>query len=161
VQARLTFDSGCVADLSANRVSPQVRRDMQIWSAEGCAHLDFAAREAVLYLPSPTLRYGTPPLERAREPGVNLEQLRNEVFGTYIKVHRPTVALRDQLTEELIAFTHSVRTREAPLVGGLQAARAMAVAERILDQVAEFAGEPAGRTITPFLKIPEPRKLAG
>jgi predicted dehydrogenase len=161
VQARLTFDGGCVADLSANRVSPTTRRDMQIWSAEGCAHLDFATRESVLYTPSPTLRHGTPPLERAREPGANLEQLRAEVFGTYIKVHRPTVALRDQLTEELLAFAHSVRTREAPLVGGFQATRAMAVAERILDEVDEFSGERAGRTLMPFPTMPPPRKLAG
>lgn len=162
VQARLTFADGCVADLSANRVSPTTRRDMQIWSADGCAHLDFAARETVLYLPSPTLRYGTSPLERARQPGANLEQLRNEVFGTYIKVHRPTVTPRDQLTEELLAFTNSVRTRERPLVDGVQAVRAMAAADRILDRIAAQTWQPGTATEKASLPFVSPaRKLAG
>lgn len=162
VQARLTFADGCVADLSANRVSPSTRRDMQIWSADGCAHLDFAARTSVLYLPSPTLRFGTSPLERARQPGVNLEELREEIFGTYIKVHRPTVTPCDQLTEELLAFTHSVRTRERPLVDGVQAARAMAAAAQILDRIAGQAERQGQGTATrPFPLVVPPRKLAG
>jgi predicted dehydrogenase len=162
VQARLTFVDGCVADFSANRVSPVTRRNMQVWSADGCAHLDFAARESVLYAPSPTLRYGTSPLERARQPGVNLEQLREEMFGTYIKVHRPTVTPRDQLTEELLAFTDCVRTRQRPLVDGVQAARAMAAAERILEQVTTHAWQPgAGGAVGPFPLEVTQRKLAG
>ena len=162
VQARLVFRDGCIADLSANRVSPVTRRDMQVWSAEGCAHLDFSARRAVLYQASPTLKYGVSPLERAREPGANLEQLRNEVFGTYIKVHEPTVTPRDQLTEELLAFTSSIRTRKTPVVSGADAAKAMAVAERIVEQVATHAWDavPDG-LVGPFLHTTNPRKLAG
>lgn len=158
VQARLTFAGGCVADLSANRVSPVTRRDMQVWSAEGCAHLDFGAREAVLYLPSPTLRYGVPPLERARQPGTNIEQLRAEVFGTYVKVHRPTVTPRDQLTEELLAFTDSIRTRQAPLVGGAEAVEAMEIAHAILDRVAASAWN---SQVAEAARNPRIRKLAG
>jgi predicted dehydrogenase len=162
VQARLTFADGCVADLSANRVSPTTRRDMQVWSADGCAHLDFAAREAVLYLPSPTLRYGTSPLERAREPGANLEQIRTEMFGTYIKVHRPTVTPHDQLTEELLAFTDSVRTRRRPLVDGVQAARAMAAAGQILERIAAQPWQPGLNRNADFSpQVFPPRKLAG
>jgi predicted dehydrogenase len=162
VQARLTFADGCIADLAANRVSPTARRDMQVWSAEGCAHLDFAAREAVLYLPSPTLRYGKSPLERARQPGENLDQLRAAVFGTYIKVHRPTVTPCDQLTEELLSFVDSVRTRRPPIVGGAQAIAAMSVAERILQSVAAHAWEPAvGGAVGPFPTGIDRRKLAG
>lgn len=162
VQARVCFSDGCIADLSANRVSPVTRRDMQVWSAEGCAHLDFAAKRAVLYQASPTLKYGTSPLERAREPGANIEQLRNEVFGTYIKVHEPTVAARDQLTEELLAFTHCIRTRKTPPVSGVDAARAMAVAERIVDQVKTHAWDAVSDgPVGPFLHRSASRKLAG
>jgi predicted dehydrogenase len=162
VQARIHFRDGCIADLSANRVSPVTRRDMQVWSAEGCAHLDFSARRAVLYQASPTLKYGTSPLERAREPGADIEQLRKEVFGTYIKVHEPTVAQRDQLTEELLAFTDCIRSRKSPLVSGEDAAEAMAVAEQIVEQVATHAWDAAPEGATgPFLHRMAPRKLAG
>ncbi|MSR57345.1 MAG: Gfo/Idh/MocA family oxidoreductase [Planctomycetaceae bacterium] len=136
VQARVTFADGCIADLSANRVSPITRRDMQVWSAGGCAHLDFAARETVVYLPSPMLHYGMPLVERAREPGADLDQLKSDVFGKYIKSHRPAVTPRDQLTEELLAFAESIRTRRRPLVGGVEATLAMSIAARIIERVA-------------------------
>lgn len=162
VQARIYFRDGCVADLSANRVSPVTRRDMQVWSAEGCAHLDFAAKRAVLYQASPTLKYGTSPLERAREPGANIEQLKSEVFGTYIKVHEPTVAARDQLTEELLAFAHCIRTRKAPPVSGIDAAKAMAVAEQVVEQVKTHTWDAASEgPVGPFLHQAALRKLAG
>jgi predicted dehydrogenase len=162
VQARVTFADGCIADLSANRVSPVTRRDMQVWGTAGCAHLDFAAKRAVLYQASPTLKYGTSPLERARQPGADLERLRGEVFGTYIKVHEPTVAPRDQLTEELLAFTDCLRTRKSPPVSGVDAVQAMAVADQIVHRIAEHAWDavPTG-VVGPFLQPTEPRKLAG
>lgn len=162
VQARLTFADGCIADLSANRVSPVPRRNMQVWSAEGCVNIDFAAREVSSYGPSDTLRYGTSPLVRARQPGVNIEQLKAEVFGTYLRVDRPPVAPADALTEELRSFVECVRTRGEPLVGGNEALRAMTVADRILDSVARhrWDGHAAG-AIGPFARPVELRKLAG
>ena len=54
--ARLEFECGCVATLSASRVSYEQVRRMQVWSAEGFAAIDFAARTATLVRPSETLR---------------------------------------------------------------------------------------------------------
>ena len=54
--ARLEFDSGCVATLSASRVSYETVRRMQVWSAEGFAAVDFASRTTTLVRPSETLR---------------------------------------------------------------------------------------------------------
>ena len=52
VQARLRFENGCVADLSASRVHPTSRRSMQIWSPSGCVSVDLMSREVVHYAPS-------------------------------------------------------------------------------------------------------------
>jgi predicted dehydrogenase len=135
-QARIAFANGSIADLTANRVSPVTSRRMQVWGADGCVQLDFAAREVVRYSPGPALRFGSGPLERARQKGTDIEQLKQEIFGTYIGVHKPSIAPRDQLTEELLEFTQCVRTRRAPLVNGQKALEAMQVADRILQQVA-------------------------
>jgi predicted dehydrogenase len=136
VQARLAFANGSIADLTANRVSPVTSRRMQVWGAEGCVLLDFASREVVRYSRGPALRYGSGPLEKARQNGADIEKLKREIFGTYIEVHKPHVIPHDQLTEELLEFTRCVRTRKAPLVSGQTALAAALVADRILEQVA-------------------------
>jgi predicted dehydrogenase len=136
VQARLTFSNGSIADLTANRVSPVTSRRMQVWSAAGCAHLDFASREVAFYRPGPLLRFGDGPLERARQPNANIEQLKQEIFGKYIEIDKPVIAPCDQLTDELSAFVKCVEARRTPLVSGEVALGAMVVADRILAQVA-------------------------
>jgi predicted dehydrogenase len=136
VQARLTFSNGTIADLAANRVSPVVRRQMQAWGPLGCVQIDFASREVVHYGRSSLLQFGATPLERAREPGADIEQLKSEIFGTFIEVLKPVVTPCDQLTEELKSFTDCVRTRQPPLVSGEAALAAMQVARRILDRAA-------------------------
>lgn len=136
VQARLTFSNGAVADLTVNRVSPAASRKMQVWNSGGCVQIDLASREVTRYTPSARLKFGADPLDRAREPGADIEKLKQEIFGTYIEVQKPAVAACDQLTEELLAFTDSVRTRRPPVVSGEAALEAMKVARRVLDQVA-------------------------
>ena len=135
-QARLIFSNGSIADLTANRVNPVASRCMQVWGIDGCVYLDFATREVVCYSPAPALRFGSGPLERARQKGADIDKLKEEIFGTFIEVHKPTVVPRDQLTEELMAFAECVRTRKPPSVGGEAALEAMLVAGRILDRIA-------------------------
>jgi len=154
-QARLTFSNGAVADLAANRVSPVVRRQMQVWGPDGCVQIDLAAREVVHYRRSSVLQFGEGPLARARQAGADIEQLKSEVFGTFIEVHKPTVTSCDQLTEELRAFTHCVQTRQQPLVTGEAALEAMLIARRILDKI---AAAPWARPVAGSIAA---RRLAG
>ncbi len=42
-QARLEFANGCVANLSASRISYKQVRNMQVWSDQGCVNFDFAS----------------------------------------------------------------------------------------------------------------------
>jgi predicted dehydrogenase len=136
VQARLTFANGTVADLTANRVSPIVSRKLQAWTAEGCTQVDLASREVVQYSRGARLRYGKSPLDRAREPGADIEQLKQEIFGSYIELKKPAVAACDQLTEELRSFADCVRTGKRPVVDGDAALAAMEIASQVLERVA-------------------------
>jgi predicted dehydrogenase len=162
VQARLTLTDGCLVDLSANRVSPVSRRTMQIWSDGICAELDLAGRTAILHRRSAALRDGPPPAERAARPGVSLDALKAQVFESLIETEHLRVAACDQLTEELKEFAECVRTRRTPRVDGVQATRAMEVADRILEDLAARNGSPGSDHIfTPFREPPAARKLAG
>jgi predicted dehydrogenase len=136
VQARLVFENGCVADLSANRVHPTARRSMQIWSERGCVTVDFSSREVVHYSPTDRLRYGESPLERSRQPGVDIAQLKAEIFGEYLRVDRPEVAKTDALTAELASFADCVLHGRQPLVDGHAALAAMHAADRVLKSIA-------------------------
>lgn len=151
VQSRLIFSNGAVADLSVNRVSPIVSRKLQAWTAEGCTNIDLATREIVRFTRSARLQYGKSPLERAREPGADIEKLKQEIFGSYIELQKPAVTACDQLTEELLSFTDCVRTGRRPMVDGEAALAAMEVAQQVLDCVAA----------APWNVASNPRRRAG
>lgn len=146
-QARLTFENGCIADLTANRVNPTARRSMEIRSLEGHVSVDFHSREVVGYFPSDRLRYGPSPLELAQRPGADIPQLKDEVFGSFLKVERPTVLPGDALTAELGDFVDSVRSGSKPRVDGHAGLAAMEVAETILERIAahQWDGHAGGR----------------
>ncbi|MCX7422161.1 MAG: Gfo/Idh/MocA family oxidoreductase [Planctomycetia bacterium] len=132
VQARLTFENGCVADLSASRIHPTSRRATTIWTKSRCINVDYSSREVTSYSPSARLLYGMSPVERARQPGADIERLKQEVFGSLIEVHQETASAQDALTAELQEFVDCVRHGATPTVTGTVAIQALTVAERLL-----------------------------
>lgn len=161
MQARLVFENGCVADLSANRVHPSTNRTMQIWSHRGCVAVDFAAREVVHYSPSERLRRGDSPLALSRQPGADVERLKSEMFGEFIRVERPEIPKIDALTAELASFADCVRNRRPPIVDGRAGLAAIQAADRILNAAAQhrWNGDAAG-PVGPFLTLPPLRRAA-
>jgi len=161
VQARLCFENGCVADLSANRVHPTSRRSMQIWSESGCVTVDFTTREVTRYSPSERLLHGESPLERARRPGADIEQLKSEIFGQYLRVERPDVSKADALMTELASFADCVIHGRTPTVDGAAALAAIEVADRVLHSVAAHRwNRQAGGPMGPFLTGPVAKRSA-
>lgn len=132
VQARLTFENGCVADLSASRIHPTARRVSTIWTSERCIHVDYATREVTSYSPSDRLRNGPTPVKLARQQGADLDQLRQDVFGSFIDVQKVEASTQDALTAELNEFIDCVRHNSSPTVTGSVALEALTVAERIV-----------------------------
>lgn len=162
VRARLTFENGCIADLVANRVNPTGRRAMEIWSLSGRTQVDFTSREVVHYRPSETLLYGTPPVERAAQPGADIEQLKKDVFGTFLDVITPEVSQDDALTAELVSFIEAVQHNRRPECDGHQALAAMQVADRVVNAVHShrWDGHSEGKT-GPHFRLAKERKRAG
>lgn len=147
--ARIEFEDGSVADLTASRASFQTVRKMRLWGAEGYASLDFATQEGTLVQPSERLRRGELDLD-----GVDLTkaaEIRERLFGTILRVDKvkPTRPDgRDQLTLELEEFVHSVRTGSSPKVSGAAALRTMRLADQILRGIHahQWEGMPTGPT---------------
>lgn len=137
VNARLFFENGAIADLTASRVNPEARRGMQIWSSDGCVDVDFNSRNVTSYSPSEMLRYGKSPLELARQPGADIEQLKADIFGKFIEVDSLGVEEGDALTAELEEFAAAVRGEQRPSCSGHEALAAIEVAEMVLKSVAD------------------------
>jgi predicted dehydrogenase len=131
--ARLEFECGCVATLSASRVNDGQIRRMQVWSAEGLAEIDFAARTTTLVRPSETLRRRQFHVEQLTPDEVNHYR---EHFG---EEHLPREHLSfepfDALVLEQDDFIDSIRTGRQPLVDGQAGCDALAVAEQILARI--------------------------
>lgn len=156
VQARLSFQNGCIADLSVSRVHPHPRRSFTAWSRQGCVTIDLHQRTVLRYAPTAALLHGECPLELAAQPHADLETLKASVFGRWVEVSSPSVAAQDALTAELLAFLDCVRTGRRPLVDGETALEALLVADRILAQVAchQWDGHPGGAVGPCLLEAP-------
>jgi len=135
VQARLEFNNGCIADISASRVHPEPRRVLTSWSASGCVHVDLHTRQLKAFRPTQALLAGPSPLELAAVPGADIEALKQRVFGEFISVRELEISDSDALTDELKHFVDCVQTGRPPLVGGPEALRAMVAADQVLASV--------------------------
>jgi len=151
VQARITFQNGCIADLTASRISPTVARSWQVWSSHGCVSMDLHRREVSHFIPAPALHDGISPFDLARQPGADIEQLKKDVFGNFVKIEALPVGNGDALTAELAEFVECVQHHRQPQVNGRQAANAVTVAEMVLNKVQthQWDGH-AGGSIGPY-----------
>jgi predicted dehydrogenase len=149
--ARVVFEGGCVADLSASRVSPAPLRRMQVWAAEGYACVDFAKKHLTLVQPSDELRR-----LRLGPRKPDAAALKAELHGRYLQSLALDCQGGDQLTRELQEFLHCVRTGGRPRAGGEEGRDALALAARVLDGIRTHAWE--GRADGPAgpLHLPAP-----
>ncbi len=110
--ARVVFPGGCVANVTASRVSPNAMRKLRFFQSDGYFSLDFLEQSAVVF-------------RRLNGPDGQPE------------IQKETLSLdrEDALQEELRAFERAVRTREAPAVSGEDALRALRTALRVVDSM--------------------------
>jgi len=155
--ARLHFSCGCVATLSACRVSHLPARRMTLWSLDGFAALDFVARSAEMVRPSTALR----------ERRLDVQALTPEQADHYrthlADEHLPRERLQfepvDALALQMREFLDSVRGRCAPRADGRAACRALAVAERILACIDRHAWDNLPDGLVGPMALPQPRVI--
>lgn len=151
--ARLEFECGCVATLSASRVSYEPARRMQVWSPRAFAHLDFAAQRATVVRPSETLlsrRFDVHALSAEQ-----IEHYKQHLFEEHLPRTEICGEPVDALMLEIDDFLASIRTPRAPRVTGEQGREALAVAEQILSKIEAHRWGDADGPVGP-LAIPRP-----
>ncbi|MBN1911400.1 MAG: Gfo/Idh/MocA family oxidoreductase [Pirellulales bacterium] len=156
--ARLHFESGCVAALSASRVSHEPARRMQVWSADGLAEIDFGRLETRLVRPSDTLVQ-----RRFDVDALSLEEIERQ-RKDFLDVHLPRESIAcegvDALALELDDFVESIETSRAPRVTGEDGMAAVGVAESVLAKIASHRWDDRVNGPVGPLALPRPHVLS-
>jgi predicted dehydrogenase len=150
--ARIAFECGCVANLSASRVSYEAVRRMQVWSMQGFAAIDFAGRSLTTVRPSETLM--------RREFDVDLlspEELdhqRKNFAQEHLPLDKKEFEAVDALALEVGDFIDAIQNAREPRVTGEAGRDAVWLAEEILDRIHDHAWDatqdgPAGPLALP------------
>jgi predicted dehydrogenase len=122
--ARLRFANGCVANVTASRVSMKIERKLRIF--EDAAYISLDLQQKILTLIRK--REGVP------QPG----QLP-------VSIEEANLEQGDALMSEIESFLDCIRNNKRPIVSGEDGLRALETAIRITDQVhANLARTPAG-----------------
>ncbi len=120
--ARLTFASGAVANITASRVSVERTRKLRIFQASGYMSLDLATGQGVYY----RLRKGVDLAELARGP------LAVDAFVERISLSAPEA---EPLRLEFESFAAAVRGEAPVVVSGEDGREALDVALRIVREI--------------------------
>ena len=109
---RLAFPNGCVANLTASRVSTERVRKLRLFQPHQYISLDYQKQEAVAFTVSGNQQIGFQPLAVAKDEPLKLE---------------------------IESFLEAVRTRSRPKVSGEDGLRALEVGLAILAKIKEHA----------------------
>lgn len=126
--ARVIFEGGCVANLTASRLALKTERKIRVFSQEAYLSLDYQKKAGIAIKKDANLDL----LKFAREhKAEDLSQLAGTDFGSMVKVEPLVVDDVEPLRAELQSFLNSVRTGEKPAVTAEEGAAAVDLAERI------------------------------
>jgi len=149
--ARLEFQSGCVANLSASRVSYEAARKMQIWASRAYASIDFGARTTTLVRPSESLLRGEFRADRLAPEQV--EHYKTHLAEEHLPRQQQTFDAVDALALELQDFVDSVLSARQPRVTGEAGRDALVVAEQVLASIANRTRDRGLQPATPYPRI--------
>ncbi len=155
--ARIEFESGCVATLSASRVSPVASRRMQVWGPRAFADIDFAEPTASVVRPSETLLRRQFNVD-ALSPGEQ-KYYRENFTAEHLPGEHMRFAAVDALALEVDDFVDSIRRGRAPRVSGEAGHNAVAVAEYILAKINVHAWDDATDGLVGAMGVPSQRAV--
>jgi len=118
--ARIEFESGCIANFTASRVSTERVRKLRFFQPRQYISIDYGLQNVLVFTVG----------SDEGVPSANPE----------IKLSKPQITTEEPLHAEIQAFLHAVRTREKPVVPLEDGRRALAVALEVLEQIEAHHG---------------------
>jgi predicted dehydrogenase len=112
--ARIEFANGCVANISASRISPVNERKMNVYQQNAHIFIDFASHETTVLKKGNRIHAG-------------------QVSG--VETETRSLPKGDAMMDELISFVRSVKNREVPVVSGEMGRNALRTAQDIVAKI--------------------------
>ena len=111
---RLEFESGCVANVTASRISTKNQRKIRMFQKDAYVSVDFTTRDITIIRRDESISDDL-------IPGMDIRQL--------------SFSESDALEDELSSYIQAVSTRQNPVVSGNAGRKALKVALSITDQI--------------------------
>ena len=115
--ARLSFKNGCVANVTASRVTAKTMQKIRFFGLNGYHAVDYSKRELV---------------SLSKKTGLGNQM---DIFKNPVEVNN-----HDPLEEEIRSFLNSVSSRSAPLVSGEDALASLEAASKIIEKMKATPG---------------------
>lgn len=119
--ARIEFESGCIANFTASRVSTERVRKLRFFQPRQYISIDYGRQDVLVFTVG----------DSAGTPSANPN----------IKMSKPPITPEEPLKAEIRSFLYSVRNRIQPSVSLADGRRALAAALEILSQIEVHAAE--------------------
>lgn len=139
--ARLVFEGGCVANLTASRVSQESARKMHIWAPQCFVDIDYSTGMTSFTRSADALKLGQSDPEQ-----LSWEQKREaqeQFFSEWLHTEKFEVESRNALDDELTDFAAAIQTGKKVQVDGAAGRDAVAVCEQILERMVQANWEDA------------------
>jgi predicted dehydrogenase len=120
---RIEFESGCVANFTASRVSTERVRKLRFFQAGQYISIDYGRQDVLVFSVGSAAGM-------AGEPSVNPQ----------IQIAKPAITAEEPLLAEIKAFLQSVRERSRPVVSLEDGRRALELGLAILAEIGRHAG---------------------
>ena len=117
---RMEFESGCVANFTASRVSTERVRKLRFFQAQQYISIDYSRQDVMVFTVDPSAAAKASP-----NPGIGMQ--------------KPAVVSEEPLHAELRSFLDAVRHRTQPQVPLADGRRALAVALDVLAEIREHS----------------------
>jgi len=127
--ARITFEKGCVANITVSRISAKPMRKLRVFQKDTYISMDLLKKKVEIYR-----LVDAGKVEEQEETVVGKIPLES---GKSILYQTPEVTDQDMLTSEIKSFLAAVREKSRPQVSGEDGKRALGVALEIVKKITE------------------------
>lgn len=132
--ARLTFENGCVANLTASRISMKSLRRIRFFAPDCYVAIDTMEKTATVYRKKPGFEEVAEKLRDASAARLMIE-MGKMVYGDLVDIQKLPIGDEEPLKAELRSFVACVRDDRRPEVPGEDGVRAVRVAEAVVASI--------------------------
>ncbi len=138
---RVEFESGCVANFTASRVSTERVRKVRFFQPGQYISIDYGRQDVLVFSVGQSgIGSENPTSRTSRDVGHPVFSQSQPTVNPQIQMTKPAVTAEEPLLAEIKAFLGSVRSRSTPVVPLEDGRRALELGLAILGEIARHAG---------------------